>query len=131
MRDLRAHFRPEFLNRIDDIVLFKPLSVSEISRIVELQISELRKRLADRQIVLELSDSARTFIAEAAYDPVYGARPLKRYIQRQLETKIGRAIISGENADGSLISVDLVDGALQLRIRAEGSGAKPVSPTMH
>src|SRR5213594_2920640 len=86
MNELRAHFRPEFLNRVDDIVLFKPLTLSEIKRIVELQLKLLRTRLADRHIELELSEAAREYISWEGYDPVYGARPLKRFLQRQVET---------------------------------------------
>ncbi len=131
MRDLRGHFRPEFLNRIDDIILFKPLSVAEITQIVELQMEELRKRLSDRNISLALSEQAKNFIAEAAYDPVYGARPLKRYIQRQIETKIGRAIISGEIIDGTAIQAAVADGKLELKVKSGASEAKPIVPTVH
>jgi len=112
MRELRAAFRPEFLNRIDDIVLFKPLTRDEILKIVDLQAEDLRRRLKDRDIGLELTDDARRFIANAGYDPVYGARPLKRYMQRQLETRIGRAIVAGEIADGATVRVSVEDGDL-------------------
>jgi ATP-dependent Clp protease ATP-binding subunit ClpB len=112
MDELRAHFRPEFLNRIDETVLFKPLTRAEITRIVELQIEELRDRLADRRIALELTEAARTLVADAGYDPVYGARPLRRYIQREVETRIGRALLAGAVADGATIIVDVADGAL-------------------
>src|SRR2546430_521476 len=84
MNEMRAHFRPEFLNRVDDIVLFKPLTLPEIKRIVDLQLKLLRARLADRHIELELSEAAREHIAREGYDPVYGARPLKRFLQRQV-----------------------------------------------
>ena len=112
MRELRTAFRPEFLNRIDDIVLFKPLTRDEILRIVDLLAEDLQRRLHDRNIRLELSDDARHFIADAGYDPVYGARPLKRYMQRGLETRIGRAIVAGEIADGATVSVSVRDGDL-------------------
>jgi ATP-dependent Clp protease ATP-binding subunit ClpB len=112
MDELRAHFRPEFLNRIDETVLFKPLTRAEITRIVELQIEELRDRLADRRIALQLTEAARTLVADAGYDPVYGARPLRRYIQREVETRIGRALLAGAVADGATIIVDVADGAL-------------------
>ncbi|WP_429884661.1 ATP-dependent chaperone ClpB [Geoalkalibacter halelectricus] len=105
MKELRAHFRPEFLNRVDDLVLFKPLTLEEIKRIVDLQTEDLRKRLAGRRLNLELSEEARSYIAEAAYDPVYGARPLKRYLQHQLETRIGRALIAGDIRDGATIRI--------------------------
>ncbi len=114
MRELRNAFRPEFLNRVDDIVLFKPLSLVETEQIVDLQVAELRKRLADQELKLVLTDAARSFVANAAYDPVYGARPLKRYLQHQLETRIGRALIGAEVAPGSTIQVDVRDGELQV-----------------
>ena len=98
MRELRSGFRPEFLNRVDDIILFKPLTLAETENIVDLQVDELQKRLASRGITLELTPAARTFVARAAYDPVYGARPLKRYLQHHLETKIGRAMIASEHS---------------------------------
>ena len=115
MRDLRGHFRPEFLNRIDEIVLFKPLSLSEITSIVGLLIADVTKRLAERNIKLEVSQDAKEFIANSGYDPVYGARPLKRYIQRELETRIGRAIISDELPPGSTLQVGVQDGVLSIK----------------
>jgi len=115
MKELRAHFRPEFLNRVDDLVLFSPLTVEEIKQIVDLQVEDLRRRLASRHLQLNLTDAARTFIAETAYDPVYGARPLKRYLQHGLETRIGRAIIGGDILDGAVITIDAADGELMVR----------------
>ena len=115
MRDLRGHFRPEFLNRVDEIVLFKPLSLSEITGIVGLLIADVTKRLAERNIKLEVSQDAKEFIANSGYDPVYGARPLKRYIQRELETRIGRAIISDELPPGSTLKVGVQDGVLSIK----------------
>jgi ATP-dependent Clp protease ATP-binding subunit ClpB len=106
MAELRGHFRPEFLNRVDEIVLFKPLTLEEIERIVDLQVADVRRRLAERRIELELSDDARELIARAGYDPVYGARPLRRYIQREVETRIARALLAGEVTEGSTIRVD-------------------------
>ncbi|MEA2361157.1 MAG: ATP-dependent Clp protease ATP-binding subunit ClpB [Thermoleophilaceae bacterium] len=106
MGELRGHFRPEFLNRVDDIVLFKPLALEEIELIVDLQIADVRRRLVDRRLDLELSEAARALIAQAGYDPVYGARPLKRFIQREVETRIGRALLAGDIPDGSTITVD-------------------------
>jgi ATP-dependent Clp protease ATP-binding subunit ClpB len=114
MSELRQHFRPEFLNRVDDIVLFKPLVLDEVKQIVALLIKDLSKRLAERQIKIEISDAAQHFIAETGYDPVYGARPLRRYIQRELETRIGRALISGEVSDGATLRVDLKEGELNI-----------------
>ena len=98
---LRAAFKPEFLNRIDDIIIFHNLTPEQIGDIVTIQIDKLDTRLAAQNIELVLSDGARKLIVEKGYDPVYGARPLKRYIQRQLETRIGRKIIGGEIPDGS------------------------------
>ncbi|MFY9345149.1 MAG: ATP-dependent chaperone ClpB [Planctomycetota bacterium] len=114
MAELRRHFRPELLNRIDDIVLFKPLQTGEIRKIVDLLLAGLRARLADRRITVEVSDAAKTFLANQGYDPVYGARPLKRYLQRELETRIGRKLIAGEVPDGSVLRVDVADGALHI-----------------
>ncbi|GFE61183.1 ATP-dependent chaperone ClpB [Geobacter sp. AOG2] len=112
MNELRASFRPEFLNRVDDIVLFKPLHLDEVVRIADLLTEQLKERLKDRHINLEISDEAKRFIAQAGYDPVYGARPLKRYLQRELETRVARAIIAGNVAEGSELRVELKDGAL-------------------
>ena len=109
MADLRSHFRPEFLNRVDDIVLFKPLSQAEITRIVDLLVDGLAKRLVDRRITLKLTDAAKAHVAEHGYDPVYGARPLKRYLQHEVETRIGRSIIAGEVQEGSGVTVDISD----------------------
>jgi ATP-dependent Clp protease ATP-binding subunit ClpB len=117
MQALRAQFRPELLNRIDDIIMFKPLTMPEITKIVRLLTKSLGDRLKDRHISLALSDAAVTHIAASAYDPVFGARPLKRYIQRDLETKIGRSLISGGISDGSTVYVDLVDGALGIKVQ--------------
>jgi ATP-dependent Clp protease ATP-binding subunit ClpB len=112
MGELRRHFRPEFLNRVDDIVLFKPLTRTEIQRIVDLMFNDLRKRLAARQMTLELGDDASRFIADQGYDPVYGARPLRRFIAREVETRIGRALLAGDVHDGAVIHVDLRNGEL-------------------
>src|SRR5205809_2052548 len=105
MNEMRAHFRPEFLNRVDEIVLFKPLTLSEIKRIVELQLKLLRARLADRHIELELSDAAKEHIAREGYDPVYGARPLKRFLQRQVETALSRKLLAGDLPDHTPVPV--------------------------
>jgi ATP-dependent Clp protease ATP-binding subunit ClpB len=112
MAELRAHFRPEFLNRVDDIVLFTPLVLSQIERIVELQLQELRNRLAERQIELDISPDARRLIAEHGFDPVYGARPLRRYIAHEVETKIGRALMRGDITAGGKIQVTVDGGEL-------------------
>jgi ATP-dependent Clp protease ATP-binding subunit ClpB len=118
MGELRGHFRPEFLNRVDDIILFKPLTLDEIELIVDLQIADVRRRLVDRRLDLELTEAARALIAQAGYDPVYGARPLKRFIQREVETRIGRALLAGDIADGSTITVDAEGDELVVTWRA-------------
>ncbi|HEY4743350.1 MAG TPA: ATP-dependent chaperone ClpB [Desulfuromonadaceae bacterium] len=112
MRELKAGFRPEFLNRVDDIVLFKPLRMEEVVRIAALLAGQLRERLKERHIMLDISEEAMQFIAQAGYDPVYGARPLKRYLQRELETRVARAIIAGTVSEGGMLRVDVRDGAL-------------------
>ena len=114
MAELRGHFRPEFLNRVDDIVLFKPLTLAEIETIVELMMGDLRTRLAERQMRLELTEDARRFIAGQGFDPVYGARPLRRFIAREVETRIGRALLTGDILDGATIRVDASDGQLDV-----------------
>ncbi|MEV7965726.1 ATP-dependent chaperone ClpB [Sphaerisporangium sp. NPDC088356] len=108
MGELRSRFRPEFLNRIDDTVLFKPLTLPEIEQVVSLMFNDIRARLADRQMTLEVTEPALRFIAEQGFDPVYGARPLRRFIAREVETRIGRALIAGDVRDGAVIRVDLV-----------------------
>jgi ATP-dependent Clp protease ATP-binding subunit ClpB len=123
LRELRAHFRPEFLNRVDEMVLFKPLSLKEITRIVDLQLEQVRKRLSDRRIELTLSDAAREYIAAKGYDPVYGARPLKRYIQRELETKIGRALIAGDVPQGALLKIDMRADQLEIEVERREAAA--------
>jgi ATP-dependent Clp protease ATP-binding subunit ClpB len=124
MAEVRSHFRPEFLNRVDDVVLFKPLTLNEIKRIVDLQAEDIRKRLAERRVKLEISAEAKEHIAAAGYDPIYGARPLKRYLQHELETKIGRKILAGEVAEGSTLVVTEHDGELAVEVRAaEAVGA--------
>ena len=112
MQALREHFRPEFLNRVDDVVFFKPLSEDEVKQIVKILLSNLTERLADRQIELEFTDAALSFIAESGYDPVYGARPLKRYITHNVETKLARALIAGGIREKAKINVDVKAGNL-------------------
>jgi ATP-dependent Clp protease ATP-binding subunit ClpB len=112
LAEMRGYFRPEFLNRLDDIVLFKPLTPAEIERIVDLMLGDVRSRLAERQMKLEVSEGARHFIAEQGFDPVYGARPLRRFIAREVETRLGRALLAGDVRDGATIRVDYTDGEL-------------------
>ena len=112
---LRAHFRPEFLNRLDDQIIFHSLRREELRQIVTLQVERLRQRLAERKLELNLSDGAADWLANAGYDPVYGARPLKRAVQRELETPIAKAILAGRYSEGQAISVELEADALALR----------------
>ena len=112
MAELRQGFRPEFLNRIDDVILFKPLTLEEITKIVDLLLAQLNDRLSDRQIKIEFSAEAGRWIAEKGYDPVYGARPLKRFLQKQVETRLARGILSGEVADQSTVRFGLKDDRL-------------------
>ena len=118
MHELRQHFRPEFLNRVDEIVLFTPLALEQIRRIVQLLMVQLRARLADRRITLELTPVAEEYIARAGYDPVYGARPLKRYLQRQVETGLSRQILSGNIVDGSNVVIDVENDLLVYKVGA-------------
>jgi ATP-dependent Clp protease ATP-binding subunit ClpB len=115
MHELKAGFRPEFLNRVDDIVLFKPLHLDEVMKIADLLAAQLKQRLKDQHITLEISKEALAFIAKAGYDPVYGARPLKRYLQRELETRVARAIIGGDVIEGGTLKVELEDGTLSIK----------------
>lgn len=119
--ELRGHFRPEFLNRVDDIVLFKPLTQAEIERIVKLMVADVRDRLAERRIRLELTEDAGRFIARRGYDPVYGARPLRRFIAREVETRIGRALLQGNVRDGALIRIDVAGDELTVAVIESGS----------
>ena len=110
MNDLRGHFRPEFLNRLDEIIMFKPLTKDNIGGIVDLMVRELSNRLADQELSLELTDAARTQVIENGYDPVYGARPLKRYLQNYVETLAAKKILSGDVHAGDTLVLDVRDG---------------------
>ena len=116
MADLRDHFRPEFLNRIDDVVLFKPLSLEEITSIVDLLVTSLNKRLKDRKVSIEFTNAAKQWIGEKGYDPTYGARPLKRFLQKQVETQLARALVAGDVVDGSTVSFSVKDDQLIMKI---------------
>jgi len=115
MGELRASFRPEFLNRIDETLLFKPLNLDEITRIVDLLLADLNARLADRRIRVELSPKAREWAAEKGYDPVFGARPLKRFLQRQIETRLARALIAGEIPENTTVHFDIENDTLVMQ----------------
>ena len=112
MRDLQAHFRPEFLNRLDETILFKPLTMDNIGHIVDLQMKDLNRRLADKDLTISLSELAKSYIIEHSYDPVYGARPLKRFIQKNVETLAARLILSGNVGEGENIEINVQGGNL-------------------
>jgi ATP-dependent Clp protease ATP-binding subunit ClpB len=128
LKALQKQFRPEFLNRVDDLILFHSLRKSELRKIVALQIRRVQRRLADQAIDLELTDDAIGFIAQSGYDPVYGARPLKRAIQRLLENPIATKILETTFAPGSTIAVNLEAGALVLSHQEPVAPAEPVAP---
>jgi len=119
MEVVGQHFRPEFINRVDEVVVFHPLGKEHIRSIVDIQVGYLRKRLADRDMQLELDDSARDLLGEAGFDPVYGARPLKRAIQHQLENPLAQAILRGDFGPGDRIVVTERDGALAFEKQGE------------
>jgi ATP-dependent Clp protease ATP-binding subunit ClpB len=120
---LRDHFRPEFLNRIDELVVFRPLEREQLAEIVELQLERLRARLAERRLGLELTDAAKEAVAEAGWDPAYGARPLKRALQRLVENPLALRLLEGEFADGDTIVVDAREGELLFTAAAERTAA--------
>ena len=117
MNDLRAHFRPEFLNRLDETILFKPLTKSDIRSIINLLLSDLNKRLSDKELCLEMTEEAKDFITEHGYDPVYGARPLKRYVQKHVETLAARIILQGDVFAGDTIVISVEENHLTASIR--------------
>jgi ATP-dependent Clp protease ATP-binding subunit ClpB len=123
LAELRIHFRPEFLNRVDDTVLFTPLTPGEIENIVELMLSDLRVRLAERDITVEVSEEGKRFIARQGYDPVYGARPLRRFIAKEVETQVARALLRDGAIEGSTVRVDVEDGHLVVRHEPTGAQA--------
>ncbi|MCX6358976.1 MAG: ATP-dependent chaperone ClpB [Armatimonadetes bacterium] len=123
MAELRAHCRPEFLNRVDDVVIFTPLSRNQLARIVDLQVDLLRLRLADQGVAITLTDRARDYFADAGHDPVYGARPLRRLIQRSLETQIGRRLLAGDVGRGDTVVVDAAEGKLTITVEAEAASS--------
>jgi ATP-dependent Clp protease ATP-binding subunit ClpB len=113
---LRRQFRPEFLNRVDDIVVFRALTEAELAKIVEIQLDGLRRRLAERRIDLEVTEKAKAYLARAGYDPVFGARPLKRVIQRDVETRVARLIVAGKLPDGATVRVDVIGDEVQVAL---------------
>jgi ATP-dependent Clp protease ATP-binding subunit ClpB len=111
LEEMRAHFRPEFLNRVDELIVFHALSEAHLKEIVEIQLGRVRARLADRHITLKLTDAARSSLVHTGYDPQYGARPLKRAIQKKIETPLGKLLLQGTVKDGQTVAVDAGDGA--------------------
>ncbi len=117
MNELRAHFRPEFLNRLDETIMFKPLTKENISGIIELLVADVNRRLEDRELSIELTDEAKAYVVDGGYDPMYGARPLKRYLQKYVETLAAKLILEGNVAAGDVILLDVEDGELKARIK--------------
>lgn len=113
MGELRRHFRPEFLNRLDEMIMFKPLTKDNISNIIELMVADVNKRLEDRELRIVLSEEARASIIDKSYDPVYGARPLKRYLQKTVETLAARLILEGNVSMGDTIEIIVEDDGLK------------------
>ncbi|MBP3660122.1 MAG: AAA family ATPase, partial [Oscillospiraceae bacterium] len=111
---LRRSFRPEFLNRLDEIVFYKPLTRENIGAIIDLQIAQLNRRLESQQLRIEVTEKAKDFIVAEAYDPVYGARPLRRYVQHTIETKLSKLLLAGRVLPGSTVTADAVDGGIVL-----------------
>ena len=125
MSVVQASFKPEFLNRLDDIIVFEALSKEELGEIVEIQLARIAKRLTDRRLSLEVTDAARSWLADEGYDPAYGARPLRRLVQREIGDRLARMLLAGEVLDGQKVVVDKVDGSDGLTLRAEGEAHLP------
>ena len=125
MSVVQASFKPEFLNRLDDIIIFEALSKEELGEIVEIQLARIAKRLTDRRLSLEVTDAARSWLADEGYDPAYGARPLRRLVQREIGDRLARMLLAGEVLDGQRVVVDKVDGSDGLTLRAEGEAHLP------
>ena len=117
MDDLRAHFRPEFLNRLDEIIMFKPLTKANIGNIVDLMVKDLDKRLSDQELSLTLTEAAKENVIENGYDPVYGARPLNRYLQNYVETLAAKKILSGDVHTGDTLVLDVENGEFVVRVQ--------------
>ena len=117
MNELRAHFRPEFLNRLDEIIMFKPLTKHNIYAIIDLLIADVNKRLTEKELSIELTSAAKNFIIEGGYDPMYGARPMKRYLQKHVETLAARLILAGNAASEDIILIDVEENKLTARVK--------------
>ena len=120
MKDLRAHFRPEFLNRLDEIILFKPLTKDNITSIVDLMVAGINQRLADKELKIRLTEGAKNYIVDNGYDPVYGARPLNRFLKKHVETLAARMILGGDVRAGDVIQIDCEGDGLRGEIIHEG-----------
>ena len=136
MNDLRAHFRPEFLNRLDETIMFRPLTKDNVYSIISLLVNDINKRLADKELRIELTEAAKQLVVEGGYDPTYGARPLKRYLQKNVETEAAKLILEGNVGSGDTILIDNVDGKLTARIKqhlykesAIGRSSNPIMVT--
>ena len=119
MHDLRGHFRPEFLNRLDEIIMFKPLTKTNIRAIIDLLIADVNRRLQEKELRIELTEAAKSFVVEGGYDPMYGARPLKRYLQKNVETLAARLILAGNVGREDTIIIDASDGKLEARVKGQ------------
>ena len=119
MNDLRAHFRPEFLNRLDETILFKPLTKKDVGQIIDLLIRDVNGRLVEREVEISLTDAAKEFVVDGGYEPMYGARPLKRYVQKHVETLAARLILEGNVGRGDIIVVDVTDGQLSASVKGQ------------
>ena len=112
---LKAHFRPEFLNRLDEIIIFKPLTKTNVRSIIDLLVADVNRRLEERELSVELTDAAKDFVVEGGYEPMYGARPLKRYLQKNVETLLAKKILRGDVHMGEEIVLDVKDDALYIQ----------------
>jgi ATP-dependent Clp protease ATP-binding subunit ClpB len=120
LEDVHQYFRPEFVNRVDEILVFEPLSRDQIAKIVDIQLRSLRERLAERKLALTLTDQAREYLANAGYEPAFGARPLKRVIQREIQDKLAMALLAGDIHDGDDVVIDTGEGGLVLQTSSGG-----------
>ncbi len=123
MNELRAHFRPEFLNRLDEIVMFKPLTKNNICGIIDLLLKDVNARLSERELCVELSGEGKRYVVEGGFDPMYGARPLKRYLQKHVETLAARLILGGNVSRGDTILIDVAGGELRADVKKLPQGA--------
>ena len=119
MNDLKAHFRPEFLNRLDEIIMFKPLTKRNIRAIIDLLIADVNRRLEEKELRIELTEAAKDFVVDGGYDPMYGARPLKRYLQKNVETLAARLILTGNVGREDTILIDVKDGKLTAEVKGQ------------